>query len=60
MPEQIAGRLKREEVTQISHETIYQMTYSDHAGVREWESELVALEKSHASIMGWEQKQEQI
>ena len=33
-PEQIAGRLKREEVTQISHETIY------HAGVREYQKYL--------------------
>jgi len=39
-PEQIAGRLKREEVTQISHETIYQMIYSDHAGVREYQKYL--------------------
>lgn len=39
-PEQIAGRLKREEVTQISHETIYQMIYSDHAGLREYQKYL--------------------
>jgi IS30 family transposase len=39
-PEQIAGGLKREEVTQISHETIYQMIYSDHTGLREYQKYL--------------------
>ena len=39
-PEQIAGRLKREGRARISHETIYQMIYSDHAGLREYQQYL--------------------
>jgi IS30 family transposase len=33
-PEQIAGRLKRERGARISHETIYQMIYADHEGLK--------------------------
>jgi IS30 family transposase len=32
-PEQIAGRLKRQEQEYVSHETIYQMLYQDYAGM---------------------------
>jgi IS30 family transposase len=39
-PEQIAGRLKREGGTQISHETIYQMIYADHEGLKEYQKYL--------------------
>ena len=39
-PEQIAGRLKREGRARISHETIYQMIYADHEGLREYQKYL--------------------
>ena len=35
--EQIAGRLKREGRARISHETIYQMIYADHAGLKAYQ-----------------------
>jgi len=39
-PEQIAGRLKREGGEQISHETIYQMIYADHEGLKDYQKYL--------------------
>ena len=39
-PEQIAGRLKREGQAQISHETIYQMIYADHEGLKDYQKYL--------------------
>ncbi|MEY3299848.1 MAG: hypothetical protein RLZZ597_3108 [Cyanobacteriota bacterium] len=39
-PKQIAGRLKREGRARISHETIYQMIYADHEGLREYQKYL--------------------
>jgi IS30 family transposase len=36
-PEQIAGRLKREGGARISHETIYQMIYADHEGLKAYQ-----------------------
>jgi len=39
-PEQIAGRLKREDGEQISHETIYQMIYADHGGLKDYQKYL--------------------
>jgi IS30 family transposase len=39
-PEQIAGRLKREGVASISHETIYQMIYADYQGLKEYQQYL--------------------
>jgi IS30 family transposase len=39
-PEQIAGRLKHEGNASISHETIYQMIYANHAGLKEYQSYL--------------------
>jgi IS30 family transposase len=39
-PEQIAGRLKGEGGEQISHETIYQMIYANHEGLREYQKYL--------------------
>lgn len=33
-PEQISGRMKRDGLATISHETIYQMIYSDYQGLR--------------------------
>lgn len=36
-PEQIAGRLKREGILSISHETIYQMIYANHAGLKDYQ-----------------------
>lgn len=36
-PEQIAGRLKREGGVRISHETIYQMIYADHEGLKAYQ-----------------------
>jgi IS30 family transposase len=39
-PEQIAGRLKREGRARISHETIYQMIYADHEGLKDYQKYL--------------------
>jgi IS30 family transposase len=39
-PEQIAGRIKREGHRTISHETIYQMIYADHQGLKEYQQYL--------------------
>jgi len=39
-PEQIAGRLKRERGARISHETIYQMIYADHEGLKVYQKYL--------------------
>ena len=39
-PEQIAGRLKREGKERVSHETIYQMIYTDHEGLGEYQQYL--------------------
>lgn len=39
-PEQIAGRLKLENRVCISHETIYQMIYADHQGLRAYQQYL--------------------
>jgi IS30 family transposase len=39
-PEQIAGRLKREGRARISHETIYQMIYADHDGLKDYQQYL--------------------
>ncbi len=39
-PEQIAGRLKREGGSRISHETIYQMIYANHEGLKEYQKYL--------------------
>lgn len=36
-PEQISGRLKREGGGWISHETIYQMIYADHGGLKAYQ-----------------------
>lgn len=33
-PEQIAGRLKQEQLEYVSHETIYQLIYQDHEGMQ--------------------------
>ncbi|WP_218080470.1 IS30 family transposase [Anthocerotibacter panamensis] len=35
-PEQISGRLKREKLKGMSHETIYKMIYSNHEGLAEF------------------------
>jgi transposase, IS30 family len=32
-PEQVSGRMKREAIEQVSHETIYQMIYANHQGL---------------------------
>ena len=39
-PEQIAGRMKREGQARISHETIYQMIYADHEGLKDYQKYL--------------------
>jgi IS30 family transposase len=39
-PEQIAGRLRREGQATLSHETIYQMIYADHEGMKEYQQYL--------------------
>jgi transposase, IS30 family len=39
-PEQLAGRLKHEGLEQISHETIYQMTYANHQGLGKYQQYL--------------------
>lgn len=39
-PEQIAGRLRREEQDSISHETIYQMIYANHQGLQSYQQYL--------------------
>jgi IS30 family transposase len=39
-PEQIAGRLKREGRARISHETIDQMIYADHEGLKAYQTYL--------------------
>ena len=39
-PEQIAGRLKLEGQVSISHETIYQLIYADHQGLKEYQKYL--------------------
>jgi len=39
-PEQIAGRMKREGQVRISHETIYQMIYADHEGLKDYQKYL--------------------
>lgn len=39
-PEQIAGRLKRDGRARISHETIYQMIYADHEGLKDYQQYL--------------------
>jgi transposase, IS30 family len=39
-PEQIAGRLKREGRSSISHETIYQMIYADYQGLKGYQQYL--------------------
>jgi transposase, IS30 family len=39
-PEQIVGRLKREGVASISHETIYQMISADHQGLKVYQQYL--------------------
>jgi len=39
-PEQIAGRLKHEGKASISHETIYQMIYANHAGLKDYQLSL--------------------
>ena len=39
-PEQIAGRLKQERRSSVSHETIYQMIYADHQGLKGYQSYL--------------------
>jgi IS30 family transposase len=39
-PEQIAGRLRQEGATSVSHETIYQMIYRDHQGLKAYQQYL--------------------
>jgi transposase, IS30 family len=39
-PEQIAGRLSRQGQATLSHETIYQMIYADHEGMKEYQQYL--------------------
>ena len=39
-PEQIAGRLKQEGYRSVSHETIYQMIYTDHQGLKAYQQYL--------------------
>ncbi len=39
-PEQIAGRLKREGLASISHETIYQMIYTNYEGLQAYQQYL--------------------
>jgi transposase, IS30 family len=39
-PEQIAGRLRQAGEASISHETIYQMIYRDHQGMKEYQQYL--------------------
>lgn len=39
-PEQIAGRLKQEGGERISHETMYQMIYADHEGLKGYQKYL--------------------
>lgn len=39
-PEQISGRLRREGQATLSHETIYQMIYADHEGMKEYQGYL--------------------
>ena len=39
-PEKIAGRIKREGPRTISHETIYQMIYANHQGLKEYQQYL--------------------
>lgn len=39
-PEQIVGRLRREGLAKISHETIYQMIYADHENLNQYQQYL--------------------
>jgi transposase, IS30 family len=39
-PEQVCGRLKREGLSAVSHETIYQMIYADYQGLESYQSHL--------------------
>ena len=44
-PEQIAGGLKQEGRASVSHETIYQMIYADHQGLKGYASVFTARTK---------------
>jgi transposase, IS30 family len=55
-PEQISGRMKREGIASVSHETIYQLIYANHCGLGEYKKHLRQKQKKRRRRKGINKK----